>query len=354
MSFRRLAIPRPLSVALLVLAALLALAALPRGSDGPASAQAASTGSLRSAIDASKRREAQLGSAAARLGRLERQATRAIAVLQGRLNDAQAELSRAESRLADTEARLRAARSRHVRLRTRLTQVRTKLSDVLRARYETGQLDWTDVVLQAQSFAALQERLEFLHRVQSRNSSLLSEVRAAKIDALAERRTYARLLPGRRAAAEAVRSRRDSLAQINAGLQARRAALAQARGARLAALTATRAGRRSAQHRLTKVLAEQERAARRAAVSMVGPGGPWAIPWAIVQCESGGQNVGPNYAGASGYYQFMVATWKGLGGSTPQAYQASKAEQDRLAARLWDHGRGARNWDCAAIVGITG
>ncbi len=85
-------------------------------------------------------------------------------------------------------------------------------------------------------------------------------------------------------------------------------------------------------------------------MSRPGPGGPWAIPWAIVQCESGGQNVPPNYAGASGYYQFMQATWKGLGGSTPHAYQASKAEQDRLAARLWAGGAGAHNWVCASLV----
>jgi len=70
-----------------------------------------------------------------------------------------------------------------------------------------------------------------------------------------------------------------------------------------------------------------------------------------VQCESGGQNLPPNWATASGYYQFITATWKGLGGSTPHAYLASKAEQDRLAARLWDGGRGAHNWDCAALVG---
>jgi hypothetical protein len=40
-----------------------------------------------------------------------------------------------------------------------------------------------------------------------------------------------------------------------------------------------------------------------------------------------------------------------MGGSTPAAYQASKAEQDRLAAKLWDGGRGASNWVCAGIVG---
>ena len=41
---------------------------------------------------------------------------------------------------------------------------------------------------------------------------------------------------------------------------------------------------------------------------------------------------------------------RGLGGSTPQAFQASKAEQDRLAARLWAGGAGARNWVCASLV----
>ena len=89
----------------------------------------------------------------------------------------------------------------------------------------------------------------------------------------------------------------------------------------------------------------------RAAVSSTGPGGPWAIPWPIVQCESGGQNLPPNSAGASGYYQMLPSTWKGLGGSTPAAYQASKGEQDRLAATLWAGGAGAHNWVCAGLVG---
>lgn len=348
----RFTIPRPFAVTLLLAAALAAFALLPTGRDPARTATAATTGSLRSSIDSSKRREAQLGSAAARLGRLERQAGRAIALLQGRLTAAQTELDRAQVRLADTERRLRKARARHVRLRQRLVEVREKLGNVLLARYETGPLDWTDVVLQAQSFGTLLERFQFLHAIQESDAQLFREVRQAKADALGDRRTYTKLLPGRRRAEQDVQERRDSLAQINAGLQARRSAFAEARSVRLAALHATRANRRGAEKRLTKVLAEQQAAADRAAVSMVGPGGPWAIPWAIVQCESGGRNVGPNSAGASGYYQFIVSTWRGLGGSTPQAYMASKAEQDRLAARLWDGGRGARNWDCAAIVGI--
>jgi hypothetical protein len=40
----------------------------------------------------------------------------------------------------------------------------------------------------------------------------------------------------------------------------------------------------------------------------------------------------------------------GPAGSGPAAYLAPKAEQDRVAAWLWNGGAGARNWDCAAIV----
>jgi hypothetical protein len=67
-------------------------------------------------------------------------------------------------------------------------------------------------------------------------------------------------------------------------------------------------------------------------------------------CESGGQNLPPNAAGASGYYQIIPGTWKGMGGSTPAAYLASKAEQDRVAAALWNGGAGASNWVCASLV----
>ncbi len=82
-----------------------------------------------------------------------------------------------------------------------------------------------------------------------------------------------------------------------------------------------------------------------------GSGG-WSIPYAVVLCESGGQNLPPNGAGASGYYQIEPATWKGFGGSGPAAYLASKAEQDTVAAKIWNGGAGASNWTCARIVGI--
>jgi hypothetical protein len=76
------------------------------------------------------------------------------------------------------------------------------------------------------------------------------------------------------------------------------------------------------------------------------------IPYAIVLCESGGQNLPPNSAGASGYYQIIPGTWSLYGGTGPAAYLASKAEQDAVASRIWDGGKGASAWVCAGIVGI--
>jgi hypothetical protein len=76
--------------------------------------------------------------------------------------------------------------------------------------------------------------------------------------------------------------------------------------------------------------------------------GQWAIPSYIVECESTYQNLPPNSAGASGYYQIIPGTWAAFGGSSPDnAYEHSKAEQDAVAARIWNGGAGAGNWVCA-------
>jgi len=80
-------------------------------------------------------------------------------------------------------------------------------------------------------------------------------------------------------------------------------------------------------------------------------GRPVGDPWAIVQWESGGQNLPPNSAGASGYYQILASTWRLYGGSGPAAYLASKAEQDRVAGRIWQ-GSGPSAWVCAGLVGL--
>jgi peptidoglycan hydrolase CwlO-like protein len=320
-------------------AAFVALHAVPGG--------AQSEGSLRNQIGSGKAQERSLASAATRLGKLERETAKEVAVLQGRLNDAQTQLNQAQATLAQTQSRLDAARARVNRLRKRLAQVRVTLAGLLRERYEGGTPDYVTVVLNADGFPQLLEELEFVRRVQRADTNILNVVRDARQEADKEQTALEALEVKNQKAAAAVKQRRDALAGITAVLQARQATLARAKQARLAALSNVRSRRLSAQKELNKLLAARARAAM-----IPGPGGPWAIPWPIVQCESGGQNLPPNYATASGYYQMLDTTFHGLGGTQAHAYLAPKSVQDQLAAKLWDGGRGARNWVCAGLVGI--
>jgi septal ring factor EnvC (AmiA/AmiB activator) len=322
-----------------------AVAAMLVAAVAAATALAQSPGALQGQIDRGRARERTLGGELAQLGRLQRATEREIAILQPRLEAAQSALVTAEARAAATLTRLDATRRRAIRLRQRLAEVRAHLASLLRQRYMSGRPDFVTVVLHADGFEQLLETLAFLHRVESSDARLLNLVRAARLAAAREQKLLTALEARQRTTAAEVKRRRDALAEIAAGLHARQAALAQAHAARLAALQRTRASRLRAEGILSRLLA-----ARAAAAREVGPGGPWAIPWPIVQCESGGQDLPPNSASASGYYQFLDSTWRGLGGSTPHAYQASKAEQDRLAARLWAGGSGAGNWVCAALV----
>jgi hypothetical protein len=80
------------------------------------------------------------------------------------------------------------------------------------------------------------------------------------------------------------------------------------------------------------------------------PYGRWAIPGPIVMCESHGQNLPPNGAGASGYYQIIPSTWRSYGGAGYAAYLTAKPEQDTVASRIWAGGAGASQWTCAGMV----
>jgi muramidase (phage lysozyme) len=75
--------------------------------------------------------------------------------------------------------------------------------------------------------------------------------------------------------------------------------------------------------------------------------GDYAIPESIVRCESGGNYRALNpSSGAGGAYQFLPETYRGLGGRYKAPHLAPKSEQDRLANKLWNGGRGRGNWAC--------
>ena len=250
-----------------------------------------------------------------------------------------------EARLARSEADLRRARGHALALRVRLERDRRLLADTLRSGYMVTRPDLVAVVLGSTRLRRRPRAREFLRRVQHSDTLTSSPPCATPARGRAAMRAGSRLEPRQREQTAAAQPARRGRADYRRPPGASRGA-GSARAARLAALANAASVRRRAQHELAPPGVPARGRAQ------PGPGGPWAIPWPIVECESGGQNLPPNSASASGYYQMLDSTWHGLGGSTPHAYQASKAEQDRLAARLWAGGAGARNWVCAALVGL--
>ena len=334
---------RPCKLTVVVVAAALVAVAL--ALVGPALSGAQSEGDLRNRADRARAREQGLSGDVARLGRLVNKLDNDIAVIERRRAEVQAQLDADRAKLATLREELRAERRRVVRLRARLREARQILSARLVELYQTPQPDLVTVIMRARGFADLLEQSTYVKAVGHQDQRIIDIVKAARVDAAQAVRRLARDEARQEDITAAIEARRNALVGISASLQGRRAAVAQARAARAALLAATRAQRRSLEKRIASLEAARARAAM-----VPGPGGPWAIPWPVVQCESGGQNLPPNYASASGYYQILASTWKLFGGAGPAAWKASKAEQDRVAAKIWNGGAGAHNWVCYSLV----
>jgi peptidoglycan hydrolase CwlO-like protein len=331
------------AVFLPLLAVLAAFVVLPLGAGAAPGAD-----ELQNQIDNRRARESSLRADAATFAKLEAKFAADVAVIQGRLDEVQGELDRRLALLARTRDQLAGQRRRHAGLVIRLDSSKTVLARRLVEVYQAGEPDLASYVLGAASFADLLERADFLKRVNRQDNRVIRLVITARNAARSSAIRLRKLAGRQRTAADAVQRQRDALASMRDGLAAKQASYAQAKRARLAALRDTRSGRNRLQRQLDDLLAQQ-----RQAFSTSGPatsGGPWTIPWSVVQCESGGQNMPPNWAAASGYYQIIPSTWALFGGRGPAAYLAPKSEQDRVAAAIWNGGAGAQNWDCWKLL----
>ena len=322
-----------------------------------------SLGQLNSQLGHEQTRQHALSSSIGSLSRTIGSLDGQIALVRSRENAVRLDLARDRAALARIRVLLVREQRLVTQLRTRLARAKLLLARQLVSSYEGDRPDLVGVVLEAQGFNDLLNKIAFLRRAEGEQQSLIKLTQIAKAAADNAERRLAKLEVTDLQATTAAATRARALAGMNALLQTKQNALARAREAQRLALAASQArgGRlRGAIARLQAQQAAAQRAAAAAATATptasgptYGPSGGWAIPYPIVLCESGGQNLSPNSAGASGYYQIMPATWKLFGGTGPAAYLASKAEQDAVARRIWNGGAGAHNWVCAGIVGIT-
>jgi peptidoglycan hydrolase CwlO-like protein len=334
-----------------------------------------SLGALNSQLGQEQSHQHQLSASMASLSQLISSLSSQISLVQSREAAVRSELANDQAELAKVTVQLKRERARVQMLHRRLARARMLLSDQLVSSYETSRPDLVTVVLNSHGFNDLLEQISFLGRAEHQQQTIIGITRTLKQQATQAAEEFARLETRDRQMTEAAATRARALAGMNSLLQSRQAALNRARYAQALSLRASQARAQALQNKISQVRAQQlaaeraaaQRAAEQAAAQNNGPASPsssagapstaapsggWAIPYSIVLCESGGQNLPPNSAGASGYYQIMPATWKEYGGSGPAAYLAPKSEQDAVASRIWDGGAGASAWVCAGIVGI--
>jgi septal ring factor EnvC (AmiA/AmiB activator) len=356
-----LLVAAPAAILALALVAVLALGAA-RGTAAP------SVGQLQSQLGAQRSQQQRLSSSIGSLNQLIDQLDAQISLVQRREQAVADQLADDRAKLTAVHGQLVAERKQLVQLKAKLAAGRALLAQQLVSGYEANQPTLVSIVLSASGFQDLLNQLNFLGRAEHEQKTLISTTTTAKLRASQAARRLAELESTDRRVTHDALLRQRALAGMNELLQSKQAALGKARAAQSVALEASRERAEALRHEISKVKAQQAAAAAAAAkasaqaaadTALPTPTGPalsadsgWAIPWAIVDCESGGQNFPPNSAGASGYYQIIPSTWAANGGIGPAAYLTSKAEQSAVAKRIWDtSGPGA--WDCASIVGIT-
>lgn len=253
------------------------------------------------------------------------------------------QISTGAARVDELRAQLATESDRLDRARKRLRRAERLLASRLTDIYMAGVPDTTDIILGSADFADLATQAEYVNSIRSADQRLADRVRGVRESLTASVERIGTLKGEAEAQVAALDAARSQVASVRAE--------AEAGAAQFASLSASRQGeidqlkgdieqwqnQIERQKEVTPVEAEEQ-------VS-VELGGPYSIPTYIVMCESGGNYAALNTSsGAGGAYQIMPATWEAYGG-TGLPNEASKAEQDRIAALIYADS-GTAPWVC--------
>ncbi len=290
--------------------------------------------------------------------RIESQSA-AIEANRAELESAQARAAQAASREARLSGLLAAGAERSVELgarldqaeadleesRQRLKRARRFLAERLVAIYMSGGApDTLELAMGASSFAQLASGTTYLTAIQDSDERLTRRVAQLRRDLEGKVGGLAEAKQDVDAHNEALAAARDQIATVRAEAEASAATLASANAEREAGIASLKGDIAGWQKQIEK---QQQVSAEQAEVEVArNLGGPYSIPTYIVMCESGGDYSALNpSSGAGGAYQIIPSTWEAYGGEG-LPHEASKAEQDRIAALIWaDVGSSA--WTCA-------
>ena len=243
MVLRRLA---PLAFAALLAGGVTASSSAPAQGQGLAGRRAEAA-RLKAAVAAEERKIA-----ATRTG---------LAAAQARLAELQARAAKRQTQLDDTQTRLVRARVHLTTLERKQARAETLLSENLLASYKGGDPSFVTVVMNANGFADLIERLDFLKRVARRNANILGITRDARIATQKQAKDLNGLRNRYSALAKAAVADRDQAYVVRSALLRREESQLRARNGVASRLVAVR----GKIQRLERAQAAAARAARNAA-----------------------------------------------------------------------------------------
>jgi murein DD-endopeptidase MepM/ murein hydrolase activator NlpD len=182
-----------------------------------------------------------------------------ITALQRKQNQIQVTLDQKRAELLEVRGKLEQARERLERLREELAVAEDALAARLVELYKADEPDALTVVLQADGFADLLERTEFLERVSEQDQRIIERVRVLKAEAKEQADQLAELEARVEAAANEILAQRNALAESKNQLISSRNELAAVRGDRQTTLAHVRDSRVKLEGDLRALEAEQAR-----------------------------------------------------------------------------------------------
>ena len=276
--------------------------------------------------------------------RVEAQSQRIVSLMEqareagARAMELNAEVERAEARSRELASQLDAAERRLEQLRSEYAAAVRQLDQRLVAIYKSEAPDHLTVLLNADGFDDLSTRAGYLQALHDADIRIANRVATLR-DQMADRRREIAELK------QQADQQAQELSSARADFVASQEAANSAADAIAAARSQTQGDLAAVEDRVAE-LEQQQAEQQSSAGAPAYLGGPYAIPTYIVMCESGGNYSAYNpSSGAGGAYQILPSTWAAYGGQG-LPHQASKAEQDRIAAQIWaESGPGA--WSCA-------
>ena len=204
------------------------------------------------------------------IGRLQER----IGGLRTREGALQADLDEKLAELARIQEDLRAQRALLVRLRTRLGASRRVLADRLVELYKADGPDVVTVILEADGFADLLERGEFLSRVSSQDRRIIVRVTADKEATTRTAKRLAGLEARQKEVAGQILAQRNAVASVREQVSAQRDSYLDARSRRNGLLSDVREDRKEAEEDVAALRRESDRVQSRLQGLTGGSAGP--------------------------------------------------------------------------------